>query len=530
MCLSVADVKDCVQKIKTLKYAEEVCYNGTLIIKAFSSGLEIGTSNWTINGPRRNITCLSSSIFESAHAMNFDYHSLQGNDLILFSDFSSLHGTTGVCKDSDASSNLHACQASTAYDCSSPRDDNGNGEGFIKSLFNSEESLEEMEKLAFICSCAIDSVKEGGSVLIPIGHLGIVLQLVEQISLSLESANLKVPIFIISTIAEDILAFTNVVPEWLCEQRQQKLYSGEPLFAHVELIKDKKLHLFPAVYSPNLLGMWQEPCIVFSPHWSLRLGPVVHLLRRWCGDQKCLLVLEQGVDADLALLPFKPMKMKVLQCSFRCGIKYGFLLHLSRHYFHCSTVLTFSVCRLQQVQPLLEMLKPKFVLLPEELRLQIPSSNTHLSSFFYYTENETLRVPRLRDFFEADLAFQFQPGRLKEENKCLARLKGELFIEHGKHLFVLGKEPVDSSQSRPLLHWGSLDLNLLLKRLREKGINGSVEQSGSDIGPLNACLIHVYEPNKALIEIRAMSTIISAADETLASLIFEAVSSVLDGI
>lgn len=37
---------------------------------------------------------------------------------------------------------------------------------------------------------------------------------------------------------------------------------------------------------------WQEPCIVFCPHWSLRMGPVVHLLRRWCGDPKSLLILE----------------------------------------------------------------------------------------------------------------------------------------------------------------------------------------------------------------------------------------------
>lgn len=38
--------------------------------------------------------------------------------------------------------------------------------------------------------------------------------------------------------------------------------------------------------------IWQEPCIVFCPHWSLRLGPVTHLLRRWRGDQNSLLVIE----------------------------------------------------------------------------------------------------------------------------------------------------------------------------------------------------------------------------------------------
>lgn len=31
--------------------------------------------------------------------------------------------------------------------------------------------------------------------------------------------------------------------------------------------------------------------------------------------------LQDGLDADMALLPFKPMAMKVLQCSFLSGIR-----------------------------------------------------------------------------------------------------------------------------------------------------------------------------------------------------------------
>lgn len=93
------------QKVQSVKYAEEVCYNGTIILKAFSSGLEIGSCNWTINGPRRNITYLTSSIFESSHAMDFDYHSLQGNDLILFSDMSSLSSMAKKCDEFNGSNN-----------------------------------------------------------------------------------------------------------------------------------------------------------------------------------------------------------------------------------------------------------------------------------------------------------------------------------------------------------------------------------------------------------------------------------------
>lgn len=72
-------------------------------------------------------------------------------------------------------------------------DDNRGGP--TELLLSTSESLEEMEKLNFICSCIIDSVKAGGSVLIPIGRLGIILQLLELISLSLEASGLKVKFY-----------------------------------------------------------------------------------------------------------------------------------------------------------------------------------------------------------------------------------------------------------------------------------------------------------------------------------------------
>ena len=60
------------------------------------------------------------------------------------------------------------------------------------SLLNTEDSLEEMEKLAFVCSCAAESADAGGSTLITITRIGIVLQLLELMSNSLESSSLKV--------------------------------------------------------------------------------------------------------------------------------------------------------------------------------------------------------------------------------------------------------------------------------------------------------------------------------------------------
>lgn len=86
------------KKVETVRYGEEACYNGALVIKALSSGLEIGACNWTINGPKRNIAYISSSIFSSSNAMNFDYLALQ-EETIIYSDFSSVESMNDILND-----------------------------------------------------------------------------------------------------------------------------------------------------------------------------------------------------------------------------------------------------------------------------------------------------------------------------------------------------------------------------------------------------------------------------------------------
>ncbi|KAL9233810.1 hypothetical protein vseg_008759 [Gypsophila vaccaria] len=478
---SAADAKDCVHKVQSLKFAEETCYAGLIVIKAFSAGLDIGSCNWVIRSPKKDIFILSSSLFVSTVALNFAYQALPACDIVLYTDFSCL----------DDNDNIEE-----QIDNSAPIDEEADAPS-LESLLNSDESSEEEEqKLTFICSCAIDSVKAGSSVLIPIGRIGIILELLEQMALSQELSDLKVPMFFISSVAEELLCYTNIIPEWLCKHRQNKLFAGEPLFAHVDLVKEKRLHVFPSLIASDVLKTWREPCIVFTSHWSLRHGPAVHLLQRWRGNANSLLILEKGPDADLLLLPFKPMAMKVLQCSFLSGIESN------------------------KVVPLLKKLQPKHVLFPEELRTRVRFPNSVSFSVTYYAENDTLRVPSLNKNAEleisADLASQFQWITLREEDINIARLKGDLRVEHGKHRLLVEKE----------LNQTHIDSETLSTLLQKMGINSTVEPIPS-FGSRNGFLLHVKEPNKALIEVKAARTVISSSDKELVSRIFEAVDSVL---
>lgn len=60
------------------------------------------------------------------------------------------------------------------------------------ALLTTEDYSEEIDKLDFICSCSMDSIRAGGSTLIPTGRLGIILQLLERFELNLTSENMKV--------------------------------------------------------------------------------------------------------------------------------------------------------------------------------------------------------------------------------------------------------------------------------------------------------------------------------------------------
>ncbi|CAA6662092.1 unnamed protein product [Spirodela intermedia] len=478
--VSKAEIDECIKKVQTAKYAEECCYNSSLIFKAFSSGLEIGGANWTIHCPGSSVTYLTSSIFKSATAMEFNYHDLQGNDFILFSDFSSFN------------------DAGMSNSEKEPLDE------------PSSIADRSWKKINFISSCVVETAKGGGSVLIPIGRLGIILQLLEVISQALEALELKVPMYIISSAAEEMLALANVFPEWVSSERQQKVHTspfhvvlGTSLFGHAELTKESKLQFFPVIHSPDFMQAWQEPCIVFSPHWSLRLGPAVHLLRRWHADENCLLILESGVDADVALSPFMPIAMKVLRCSFLSGLP------------------------IRKVHPLLEFLKSKHILFPEDLRPHVPLREG--ASFLYYSENRTMAAPNPSDGVEADLSIdlarQLRPRRMLQETMAISRLKGKLQLSYGRHLLAPTKAPSDLPAKRLL--WGPVDRSLLLHSLAEKGIiESSVEQDDG-----GRCRIFVQDGDRrAVVELGAAPAVIAAADERLAALLHEALCSASDGI
>ncbi|KAK3419321.1 hypothetical protein EUGRSUZ_H05138 [Eucalyptus grandis] len=287
---------------------------------------------------------------------------------------------------------------------------------------------------------------------------------------------LLVPIYVISSVAEELLVYTNIIPEWVCKQRQEK-----PLFAHVELFNGERL---------------QEPCIVFCPHWSLQLGPAVHLLRHWHEDEKSLLIWE-GMVTDIALLPFDLNEMKM-----------------------------------KKFQPFIDVLQLKFVVLPEDFRQQIISPVADSYLVLQYSVNKTLKLPTLKEDSEleitADLISQLQWKNLKGQNLSITSFKGNLGMSDARR-WILPSNELSCSKSEPSLLGVALDLQRLLARLSQMGIGRSLQEDNVTDGSSDARILRIDASSEAVLEIRSISTLISAANEELAFRIRDAVDSILDG-
>ncbi|XP_039787588.1 integrator complex subunit 9 homolog [Panicum virgatum] len=499
---SQGNIEECMQTIQPVKYGEEVCFNGIFVLKASSSGLELGNSVWTIKGPRASITYLPSAVFVSAHALDLDYSSLKENDVILFSDLSSLNEMDEDTEKLDEHAMDETDPSLRRHSVLS--DDGADADEKILFLCNSDDITEEVERISFICSCIISAIKSGGSVLIPIGRLGVILLLLELISETLHSSSIKVPIFMVSETAAEVIAFTNALPEWLCKSRQEKLFSGEALFGHVEILKEGKLFLFPHLHSKGLLAAWKEPCIVICPHWSLRLGPAVHLLRRWHADKRCLLVLEQGNDAELSLKPFMPLAIRVLECSFLSGV------------------------RAAKIDTLLEVLKPKFVMLPEGLKSRYSGKERAWSSL-YYSMDKTIELPNFQEEFEVhlatDVALGLQPRQLNETT-AVARLRTKLFASSGQYQLAAAEKQSDQSKWH-LLHRDAVDPDRLLPALQEKGMVCSFDADDKSAGERS---VLITSTGDALVKITSNRMVIYCDDERTSKHIYDALSSICNGI
>uniref|UniRef100_A0A452VBQ8 Integrator complex subunit 9 n=1 Tax=Ursus maritimus TaxID=29073 RepID=A0A452VBQ8_URSMA len=304
-CYTMQEVNSALSKIQLVGYSQKIELFGAVQVTPLSSGYALGSSNWIIQSHYEKVSYVSGSSLLTTHPQPMDQASLKNSDVLIL---------TGLT------------QIPTA-----------NPDGMVGEF----------------CSNLALTVRNGGNVLVPCYPSGVIYDLLECLYQYIDSAGLSnIPFYFISPVANSSLEFSQIFAEWLCHNKQTKVYLPEPPFPHAELIQTNKLKHYPSLHG-DFSSDFRQPCVVFTGHPSLRFGDVVHFMELWGKSSLNTVIFTEPDFSYLeALAPYQPLAMKCIYCPI-------------------DTRLNFI-----QVSKLLKEVQPLHVVCPEQYT-QPPPAQSH---------------------------------------------------------------------------------------------------------------------------------------------------------
>nr|CAD7458823.1 unnamed protein product [Timema tahoe] len=195
-------VKKSLSHIRMVGYNQKLDVYGALTVMAVSSGYCLGSSNWVIDSGYEKIAYVSGSSTLTTHPRPMDQPALKNADVLIL---------TGLT------------QTPTA---------------------NPDSMLGEL------CMTVANTLRLGGNVLLPCYPSGVVYDLFECLSSHLDNSGMStIPMFFISPVADNSLAYSNIFAEWLSTAKQNKVYLPEEPFPHAFLSRTGRLKHFKHIYS-----------------------------------------------------------------------------------------------------------------------------------------------------------------------------------------------------------------------------------------------------------------------------------------
>uniref|UniRef100_A0A9L0IE39 Integrator complex subunit 9 n=1 Tax=Equus asinus TaxID=9793 RepID=A0A9L0IE39_EQUAS len=266
-CYTMQEVNSALSKIQLVGYSQKIELFGAVQVTPLSSGYALGSSNWIIQSHYEKVSYVSGSSLLTTHPQPMDQASLKNSDVLVL---------TGLT------------QIPTA-----------NPDGMVGEF----------------CSNLALTVRNGGNVLVPCYPSGVIYDLLECLYQYIDSAGLSnIPFYFISPVANSSLEFSQIFAEWLCHNKQTKVYLPEPPFPHAELIQTNKLRHYPSIHG-DFSNDFRQPCVVFTGHPSLRFGDVVHFMELWGKSSLNTVIFTEPDFSYLeALAPYQPLAMKCIYC------------------------------------------------------------------------------------------------------------------------------------------------------------------------------------------------------------------------
>ncbi|XP_061741824.1 integrator complex subunit 9-like isoform X1 [Nerophis ophidion] len=423
-CYGMQEVNSALSKVQLVGYSQKVELFGAVQISPLSSGYSLGSSNWIIQSHHEKVSYVSGSSLLTTHPQPMDQTSLKNSDVLIL---------TGLT------------QMPTA-----------NPDGMLGEF----------------CSNLAMTIRAGGNVLVPCYSSGVIYDLLECLYQFIDSANLgTTPFYFISPVANSSLEFSQIFAEWLCHNKQSKVYLPEPPFPHAELIQSNKLKHFPSIHG-DFSSDFRQPCVVFTGHPSLRFGDVVHFMELWGKSSLNTIIFTEPDFSYLdALAPYQPLAMKCVYCPIDTRLN-----------FH-------------QVSKLLKEVQPAHVVCPEQYT-QPPVTQSHRSDLMLelqpppmsYRRCSVLSLPFRRRYERVyilpELANSLVPSEVKP-GVSVATVSAMLHSKDNKHTLLsvpkaaaappskkrkrVLEEPPAGRAPRPLLS-GVVPLDAFLVTLQKHGI------------------------------------------------------------
>ncbi|CAK4520146.1 unnamed protein product [Aphanomyces euteiches] len=249
------EIERCLQRITLVSFRQTLTLPYELKLTAVSSGFALGSCCWVMESPMEKLVYVPAASSEvDRHPAALDMQHLKDADIMLVSDLK-------VDRD------IHMID----------------------------------KRLETFLSHLLTVYTRKGTSLIPCLFDGVLFDLLENLELFLKAVNHgPIPIYFLTSSPLDAATFA---PQWLCDSKIQKLYSGESPFVHAAMAKLGHLRILP----PGSPLPLDEPCVIFASHPSVRFGDVVHLIPRLqTRATNAIIFIDPHVNPQQAMGPFQP--------------------------------------------------------------------------------------------------------------------------------------------------------------------------------------------------------------------------------
>lgn len=430
------DVDLCMSKIKLCDFNQRIDVFGSLIAQPHSSGYSLGSCNWSIESDCDKICYLSKSSALNTHSKLFNQQFLKQQivDCLLLTGLNQAH--------------LHEPEA----------------------------------MVQDFCKACIVTIQNKGNVLIPVLPTGKIYDLIECLYRYLGDANLvNIPVYFISPFANQSLAYSNIFAEWLCDSKQNLVYAAECPFLHGELVKSGFLKVYPSI-NAQFNEDFNQPCIVFASHPSLRFGEACHFVELWkSSPANSFIFIEPEFFYLDSLAPYQP-------------------IYANFYYFPIDTCLNTNQVHkmMKDTKSISQLVVSKQYKLTEQTIVTPADESSKIdagrlnpaTTVNYYSQNDIVKLSLKRKYencdIDADLAGMIIPSRSSSNDKSdslinnisYTMFNAELITRNNHHLLKAAPKTIPLTRRDRLNEstlkkytYGKLPLQKFLTILRQSGLN-----------------------------------------------------------